>query len=255
MTKSPTGAEGAVRYLLAIDVGTLSARASLFDQWGNVAASSSSSFELLRPAEHQATYRMDDIWLAVTTAAAFCLGRLPGAASSIIGIAFDATSSLCLEAQGGPPLDDGADVICWMDHRGEAEAVEVDATGHRFLDHVGGAISPEMNLPKPAVAETASARRLVTSDGGARPLRRTRASCDGYRSPFRSAVSHANGPICPTGPSPGARISSRDLASVTSQALGGSVIVRAGSAISMGACCAVPPRRWASRRVSPWQSA
>ncbi|WP_181699046.1 FGGY-family carbohydrate kinase [Chthonobacter albigriseus] len=135
-------------YLLAIDVGTLSARAGLFDASGRFYAAASCGFELMRPAEHHVTYRMADIWRAVTTAAADCLGRVPGAGAKVAAIAFDATSSLYVETADGAPLDGGGDVICWMDHRGEHEASEVDATGHRFLDNVGGAISPEMNLPK-----------------------------------------------------------------------------------------------------------
>ncbi|PRD42508.1 ribulokinase [Phyllobacterium phragmitis] len=135
-------------HLLAIDVGTLSARAGLFDLEGRLLAAASASFELLTPAEHHAVYRMDDIWQAVCHASTECLAQHPELAPSVAGLAFDATSSLYIEAEGGAPLDGGGDVMCWMDHRGEAEAAEIDATGHRFLDHVGGSLSPETNLPK-----------------------------------------------------------------------------------------------------------
>ncbi|CAN7265704.1 FGGY-family carbohydrate kinase [Phyllobacterium sp. LjRoot231] len=135
-------------HLLAIDVGTLSARAGLFDREGQLLAVASASFKLIAPAEHHAVYRMDDIWQAACRAANECLSQRPELASSIAGMAFDATSSIYIEAEGEPPLDGGGDVICWMDHRGEAEAAEVDATGHRFLGYVGGSLSPETNLPK-----------------------------------------------------------------------------------------------------------
>ena len=72
----------------------------------------------------------------------------PDLARDVAGIAIDATSSVYIEAAGERPLDGDADVICWMDHRGEAEAAEVGATGDRFLDYVGGIVSPEMYLPK-----------------------------------------------------------------------------------------------------------
>ena len=36
----------------------------------------------------------------------------------------------------------------WADHRAIAEAEEITATGHRALRHVGGVMSPEMELPK-----------------------------------------------------------------------------------------------------------
>lgn len=134
--------------LLAVDVGTLSARAGLFDVSGRLLAVAAAPFELMRPAENHATYRMDDIWSAVRRAVAACLDRAPDAAEAIAAIAFDATSSLYLETTGGIPLDGGGDVVCWMDHRGEGEAAEIDATGHPFLRTVGGSISPEMHLPK-----------------------------------------------------------------------------------------------------------
>ncbi len=137
-----------MKHLLAIDVGTLSARAGLFASDGQLMADASASFKLVTPAEHHAVYRMDDIWNAVCLAATECLSQRPEFASSVAGLAFDATSSVYIEAEGEPPLDGGGDVICWMDHRAEFEAAEVDATGHRFLDHVGGSLSPETNLPK-----------------------------------------------------------------------------------------------------------
>lgn len=134
--------------VLAVDVGTLSARAGLFDPAGGLLAVAAEGFELRRPAEHRAVYRMNDIWGAVCVAVAACLAKVPGAAERVAALAFDATSSLYLETGGPAPLEDGADVVCWMDHRGEAEAAEIDASGHRFLAFVGGSISPEMHLPK-----------------------------------------------------------------------------------------------------------
>lgn len=138
----------ATRYLVAIDVGTRSARAGLFDAEGGLRAAQSAPIELLNPAEHQAVYRMDDIWRAVGLAVRGALDAAPDARGSIAGIAVDATSSTHVEAVGGVPLDGDADVICWMDHRAEAEAEEITATGDRYLDHVGGAVSSEKHLPK-----------------------------------------------------------------------------------------------------------
>jgi FGGY-family pentulose kinase len=134
--------------LLAIDVGTLSARAGLFDARGGLVAARSAGFTLMHPAEHHAVYRMDEIWAAVCRASREVLAEHPQEAGSIAGIAIDATSSTYFEASGARPLDGDADVICWMDHRGEAEAEEIGATGDRYLDYVGGSVSPEMYLPK-----------------------------------------------------------------------------------------------------------
>jgi FGGY-family pentulose kinase len=132
--------------LMAVDVGTSSARAGLFDGAGALLASDSVGFEVLRPAEHHAVYRMDDIWNAVCAATRSVAAAVAG--EPIAALAFDATSSLALTAEGGAPLDGDADVLCWMDHRGESEAEEISRTGDLYLDYVGGSLSPEMHLPK-----------------------------------------------------------------------------------------------------------
>ncbi len=44
--------------------------------------------------------------------------------------------------------DDAWNVVMWADHRATTEAGEMTATRHRVLDHVGGVMSPEMELPK-----------------------------------------------------------------------------------------------------------
>ena len=136
------------RYLLAIDVGTLSARAGVFDEAGGLVGAASAGFALYRPAEHHAVYRMAEIWAAVTEAVRGCLAERPAIAAAVAGIAFDATASLALAHTGAKPLDGDADVICWMDHRAEAEAAAAAATGDRALAYVGGTLSPEFQLPK-----------------------------------------------------------------------------------------------------------
>lgn len=55
-------------HLLAIDVGTLSARAGLFDRTGQLIAARSAGFALMHPLNDHAVYRMDDIWAAVCAA-------------------------------------------------------------------------------------------------------------------------------------------------------------------------------------------
>ncbi|KAA2244333.1 FGGY-family carbohydrate kinase [Salinarimonas soli] len=134
--------------LVGVDVGTLSARAGLFDGRGRMLHAASAGFELLRPAENQAAYRMDDIWAAVGEAVRLCLGETPGAAGRVAALAFDATSSLALRTDGARPLAGGADVLCWMDHRGEPEAEEISRSGDRLLAYTGGTMSPEIHLPK-----------------------------------------------------------------------------------------------------------
>ena len=132
--------------LIAVDVGTLAARAGLFEDSGRLIADKSAAFELRRPYDNHAVYRMDEIWAAVRKAVAVVASEADGAA--IEGLAFAATSSLALTAEGERPLDGDGDVFCWMDHRGEREAEEIQGSGDRYLDYVGGSLSPEMHLPK-----------------------------------------------------------------------------------------------------------
>ncbi|MFH5926541.1 FGGY-family carbohydrate kinase [Roseomonas xinghualingensis] len=147
-TKQVMRMAGTDGLLLAVDVGTLSARAGLFDAGGQLLASASAPCELIRPAQDHAVYRMDGIWAAVTQAVRDTLAGQPGAALRVRALAFDATSSLALSHTGAPPLEGDADVFCWADHRGEAIAEEITAIGDRLLDYTGGALSPEMHLPK-----------------------------------------------------------------------------------------------------------
>ncbi|MEI2514598.1 hypothetical protein V8941_16655, partial [Acinetobacter soli] len=69
-------------------------------------------------------------------------------------IGFDATCSLVVLNKAGRPLtvspsgDSARNVVVWMDHRAMVETEFVNATGDRVLRYVGGAISPEMEIPK-----------------------------------------------------------------------------------------------------------
>ena len=44
--------------------------------------------------------------------------------------------------------EDRWDTVLWLDHRATAQAEECTASGHRVLDYSGGAMSPEMEIPK-----------------------------------------------------------------------------------------------------------
>lgn len=135
--------------LLAIDIGTLSARAGLLGEDGELLAVATAGFPLLRPAEDQAVYRLEDIWQAVGQAVQGCIRQVSGPhALQVQALAIDATSSLALSHTGAAPLAGEADVLCWMDHRAEAEAEAITGSGDALLQIYGGTISPEIHLPK-----------------------------------------------------------------------------------------------------------
>lgn len=134
--------------LLAIDVGTTSVRAGVFDTDGAPVATGIAGLNLLRPHYGQAVYRSAEIWSSVRAAIQRALEGDGGLGLRVVGLAFGATASLVLDHEGAPPLDGRADVFCWMDHRAEAEAMDIARTGDAWLDHMGGAVSPENHLPK-----------------------------------------------------------------------------------------------------------
>lgn len=137
---------------IGIDVGTGSARAGLFDRQGRLLGRAAASIETFRPSPDFAQQSSADIWGAVVAAVREAIASTGIDATDVRGIGFDATCSLVVE--NGSPITvslDGApdqDVILWMDHRAIADAEAITRTQSRVLDHVGGVMSPEMEIPK-----------------------------------------------------------------------------------------------------------
>ena len=142
------------RVVMAVDVGTGSARAGLFDAGGRMLARDSRPIAINRPAQGHAEQDSDDIWRAVCAAARAARAEAGVPAEAVAGISFDATCSLVALDQAGRPASVSTsgearwNVVVWLDHRAIAEAQECTATGHRVLDFVGGTMSPEMEIPK-----------------------------------------------------------------------------------------------------------
>ncbi|OLP52560.1 ribulokinase [Rhizobium rhizosphaerae] len=144
----------AERLVMAVDVGTGSARAGLFDAAGALLARADHPIVMNRPDAHHAEHQSEDIWRAVCLAVRGALDRAAVSGSAVAAIAFDATCSLVVRDGAGAPLSvnrAGApdwDTIVWLDHRALAEADACTATGHPVLDHSGRVMSPEMQMPK-----------------------------------------------------------------------------------------------------------
>ena len=142
----------------AVDVGTGSARAGIFEADGAMLARQVHPIVLNQPGDREAEHDSEDIWRAVCRAVNAAMDEAGVAADRIAGLAFDATCSLVVRDKDGGqvsvsrsssgPGDDRFDTISWMDHRAIAEAAECTATSHRVLEYVGEAMSPEMQTPK-----------------------------------------------------------------------------------------------------------
>ena len=140
--------------VIGVDVGTGSARAGVFDRAGRCVGRAERKILLHRPQPDHAEYSSEDIWQAVCASVREAVALSGADPAAIVGIGFDATCSLVVRDRSGAPLSISTtgeptwDTIVWLDHRAVAEAEECTASGHRVLDHVGGVMSPEMEIPK-----------------------------------------------------------------------------------------------------------
>lgn len=140
--------------LVAVDVGTTSARAGVVTGTGEMLASARAPIAMRREGALRAEHRSENIWQAVCAAVREALRTAGADPRAVRGIAFAATCSLVVRDGAGIPLgvaqdgDEGWDTIVWLDHRAIAEAARINRTGHRVLEFSGGALSPEMEIPK-----------------------------------------------------------------------------------------------------------
>lgn len=138
----------------AVDVGTGSARAGIFDRSGKLLGRADRPIALNRPGAAQAEHDSEDIWAAVCGAVRTAVQAADADPEAVKGIAFDATCSLVVRDRAGGQVgvssggEDRWDTIAWLDHRALNEADECSATKHRVLDFSGGAMHPEMQVPK-----------------------------------------------------------------------------------------------------------
>jgi L-ribulokinase len=141
-------------HVVAVDVGTSSARAGVFDRRGRLLGKGEQPIVMNRPRENHAEHSSEDIWSAVCLAVRAARSASGVAAAEIGAIGFDATCSLVVRDMDGQPLtistggDDAFDTIVWLDHRALEEADFCTATKHPVLEHSGRFMSPEMEMPK-----------------------------------------------------------------------------------------------------------
>lgn len=140
--------------LIGIDVGTGSARAGVFGGTGALLASASAPIRTWHPKPDFAQQSSADIWSAIARSVKQAVREAGVAAKDISGLGFDATCSMVVAGRHGKPLSvdpegaEGQDIIVWMDHRALEDAEHINRVGGVPLDHVGGRISPEMQMPK-----------------------------------------------------------------------------------------------------------
>jgi FGGY-family pentulose kinase len=140
--------------VVAVDVGTGSARAGVFGPDGRMLGRAEQPITLHRPMADHAEQSSEDIWSAVAGSVRAARASANVAAEQVAGLSFDATCSLVALDQHDRPAsvsttgEDRWNVVVWLDHRAIAEAEACTATGHPVLDSLGGTMSPEMEIPK-----------------------------------------------------------------------------------------------------------
>ena len=142
------------KHVVAVDVGTGSARAGVYDRQGRLLGRSSFPIAMKTGGKGFAEHDSEDIWQAVRRAVAGARDEASVAPADIAAIGFDATCSLVVRDAAGRPLsvspggETGWDTIAWLDHRAIDAAEALSQLGGEMVRHSGGAISPEMQLPK-----------------------------------------------------------------------------------------------------------
>ena len=118
--------------VIGVDVGTGSARAGVFDLSGKRLGSATRNIKTWTYANGDFVEQSsEDIWRSCAAAVKEALGSIDK--ERVVGISFDATCSLVvLDSQGQPlSVSDEADpgnerdIIVWMDHRSEQEALSL----------------------------------------------------------------------------------------------------------------------------------
>lgn len=140
--------------LVAVDVGTGSARAGVLTAQGALVGRAEHAIVMNRTDANHAEHDSEQIWHAVCAAVREAIATAGADPAHVIGLGFDATCSLVVRDPTGAPVtvstngEDNWDTVVWLDHRALAEAEECTATGHLVLAYAGGVMSPEMEVPK-----------------------------------------------------------------------------------------------------------
>jgi FGGY-family pentulose kinase len=141
-------------HVIAVDVGTGSARAGVFDIDGRQLARAVTPIGLHRPQPLHYEQNSEEIWAAVCQSVRDARRSSGLPADAIAAIGFDATCSLVARGQDGAPIsisadgDGSFDTMLWMDHRARRESDECSIADDPVVARFGGRLSPEMQAPK-----------------------------------------------------------------------------------------------------------
>jgi glycerol kinase len=114
------------RFVLAIDQGTTSTRAIVFDDAGRPCASSQVPLTQFYPAPGEVEHDPEEIWQSVLTAGRAVLKEFEAGSIAAIGITNQRETTIIWERASGRPL---ANAIVWQDRRTAAHCDALKAEG------------------------------------------------------------------------------------------------------------------------------
>ncbi|TDV35117.1 glycerol kinase [Paraburkholderia caballeronis] len=116
------------QYILALDQGTTSSRAMLFDRWGNVVANAQKEFRQIYPHPGWVEHDPQDIWSTQAGVAAEAVTHAGVAGSSIaaIGITNQRETTIVWDRDTGQPI---YNAIVWQDRRTASFCDDLKARG------------------------------------------------------------------------------------------------------------------------------
>ena len=125
-----TGAE--MRYILALDQGTTSSRAILFDHDGAIAAIAQKEFQQIFPQPGWVEHDAQEIWATQSAVAVEALGRAHAGPADVaaIGITNQRETTIVWDRETGRPV---YNAIVWQDRRTAGFCDTLKADGHGAL--------------------------------------------------------------------------------------------------------------------------
>jgi glycerol kinase len=126
--------------ILALDQGTTSSRAILFDARGQVLAVAQREFRQIYPQPGWVEHDAAEIWDTQIGVAAECIAKVPGVEVAAIGITNQRETTIVWDRTTGKPV---ANAIVWQDRRTAAYCDELREQGHEELFRARTGLLPD----------------------------------------------------------------------------------------------------------------
>jgi glycerol kinase len=139
------------QWVLALDIGTASARAMLFDRDGLPAAEAERDLVQHYPKECWVEYRAEEIWSVCEDALLDCLGEIgaPPREIAALGIASQRETIVLWDRRTGRTL---GPALGWQDRRTAPRCAELEAAGHGALIAAKTGLRLDPSLPATKLA-------------------------------------------------------------------------------------------------------